>query len=367
MAWQDVTSVQKLSVELEDGTSETKIFGNGRNQIGIVVYIEALDGSNSILSLTPEEIIKHSWLIDSVTGERLLWNKDQGWNYTDIENHYHTISKKIENKERPGKIAKFYVQCVPDQKGRNKSISVEVELTNPSAEKKKYSTADHEDFSSKVVISALEAKTYILAGMDFKSEDTANGSHDLLNMSANKITRRHKIKWKQANYYFSIKDPGFHIQHAEISSYNDHEGAYQVSKQSFYNRCPNPGAFRLRYIFNVGYIWPMSDNQQKKNVLLYLKDLGYYTKDIDIQIDINQIPHALCLTRISYHDTDQIWTKPSFWSYFAIDEGNLKMDAIPNITIYDQFGNMGKFHARPRDSDQSTCGDIIEMLEGHHS
>lgn len=357
MAWNDITAITDLSVALETGSQEATIYGNGRNQIGVIVYLKGVDKNGKAVSITPEEILSDSntQLIDYVTGEKLNWKKDEGWNYTHINNGYHTIpGLAMEQFDANPAIAKYYVQCATSENIRTKSIAVKANLSNRMT----YSTASKSGggsngLDSKVKIMAIESKIYTISDMNLHSEDTSNGDlkvgYKKWSFAENKWESKIRdVKWDQDNYYFFInedKHPGFYVKCADISHYKSSDNG-KFSKRWIYNGCVGANLY-------VAYIWEMGDDKETKDIKIYASrsklEGSMDVEDISTNITINQRRRAICLTRMLYQDTNT--TEKSFWSDVAIKQPPLNSYFDCTINVYDQYGNMGKFHTTPNYSD----------------
>ncbi|OTA14256.1 hypothetical protein Xvie_03867 [Xenorhabdus vietnamensis] len=80
--WDEFHKLSTLSVGFLDNTSakNAEIFANGKNQVAIYIKVKVLkqDGSESIIS--PEELLKQTYLVNYVTGEKINYNGT--WNYS---------------------------------------------------------------------------------------------------------------------------------------------------------------------------------------------------------------------------------------------------------------------------------------------
>lgn len=157
--WDSVTSISSLSLVLNDATSSTSIYGNGKHQAGVIVYCEALDANRQYVTVSEEELLQHISLIDYTTGTELSTESENNWFYSLEENEFHTLSTFS---RASGTSASLFVMCAPETSTRTKSIAVKAELTSSSAATTIYSTALHgtSGFNSYIYLTAIEAIDY---------------------------------------------------------------------------------------------------------------------------------------------------------------------------------------------------------------
>lgn len=157
--WDSVTSISSLSLVLNDATSSTSIFGNGKHQAGVVIYCEALDANRQYVTVSEEELLQHISLVDYTTGAELSSESEDNWFYSSEENAFHTL---VASSRASGTSASLFVMCGSETSVRTKSVAVQAILTNSSATTTVYSTALHgtSGFNSYVHITAIESISY---------------------------------------------------------------------------------------------------------------------------------------------------------------------------------------------------------------
>jgi len=157
--WDSVKYISNLSLVLNDGTSSTFIYGNGKHQAGVVIYCEALDDKRVPVKVSNEELLQHILLIDYTTGKEISTDSKNDWFYSSEENEFHTLAT---SSRASGSSASLFVMCGPETSVRTKSVAVQVAFTDEEGNPKVYSTDLHgtSGFNSYVYITALESINY---------------------------------------------------------------------------------------------------------------------------------------------------------------------------------------------------------------
>lgn len=157
--WDSVKYISNLSLTLNDGTSSTSIYGNGKHQAGVIVYCEALDDQRKYVQVSEEELLQHISLIDYTTGKELSTDSKNDWFYSSEENDFHTLAT---SSRASGSSASLFVMCGPETSVRTKSVAVQVNFTDKDGNPQVYSTDLHgtSGFNSYVYITALESISY---------------------------------------------------------------------------------------------------------------------------------------------------------------------------------------------------------------
>ncbi|MDE9437871.1 hypothetical protein KKI95_18555 [Xenorhabdus bovienii] len=89
--WNNFYRLNTLSVSFVNNVSakNATIFGNGNNQVAILVKVKVsgYNGSQE-LDIPKDELLKNCSLIKYSTGEKLPFKNNSSWHYTDIENDF---------------------------------------------------------------------------------------------------------------------------------------------------------------------------------------------------------------------------------------------------------------------------------------
>ncbi|KAK6514731.1 hypothetical protein TWF281_004926 [Arthrobotrys megalospora] len=138
-----------------------------------------------------------------------------------------------------------------------------------------------------------------------------------------------KMPWSQDNYYISSSVHSF--VKADIHDYDttgEEEGHHADSRlANLFNYWSDNGRLRLSFIWGIA-------TQSTKTAGLYRETGSPNTTKIKAfeDIKVNQKSNALCLTRMAFNYSRQIWG--SNWS-----------NSDCGFTVYDCYGNAGKFYA----------------------
>jgi hypothetical protein len=291
------TDVKGLKIQLSGAQDAGSFYGNGRNQIAVIVTFVPIDGAGATVKVPTKKLRDSVSLVDFVSGSPLSTTEQQaGWFYSSKPNRYLVSPEsRLEAAAERAKGAvsvMFYVTCGTESAPRIASIAASVKPTDASRAK---NSALNGGAESKVTLTAFEAFIYTVShmGWDVESKEPAG----LI----------------QRNYHLAIAtsphgNDGY-ILHADISGFI----FLPIQGNRLYS------FFSVPYLSagasHVGYVWPM-DGPDTAVVL---------TTGVTIETDTR--PHQVALTGVMGPDLD---TTPY---------------SLPlRIVIVDQYGNSGTFH-----------------------
>lgn len=323
-SWNDITSLSSLSLMFDTGLTDGKIYANGNHQIGVVVSVTALDSDRKEIDLTPADVINHAWLVDYADGSDLSRDMQTQWNYTVTENRYHVGAASAANASQ----CVFFLMCAADYQENPKSISVRFAL--PSGEIISTAKVGTQGFEDHIVGRADPARRYTEDDISVSREDTYNGGncdHD--------------------NYYCKITDEKFHWVFVE--SIDDPEFAsmpYDVDD------IPRLQAYDARTY------WGVEANFQENSG--YIAQLGLPGKMSMISMQqsqrdfsVNQRSGQFTMARLTTTGSSVGSLKDDPDSSWDLNYFNR------NVTLYDQYGNTGKFYVAASDD-----GNTLSLIEG---
>ncbi|WP_449546344.1 hypothetical protein, partial [Lelliottia amnigena] len=131
--WDEIVSISTLKISGVNVNSGT-IFGNGLNQFGLAISVEGIDKNNQKIDVPFSDVLKNLELVDYNFGNPLSVN--DGWSTTPFENEFNgTLPYSFQPKTVTNAL------FVTNDKGPvTQRIAVKVNLTNPNARLKEYST-----------------------------------------------------------------------------------------------------------------------------------------------------------------------------------------------------------------------------------
>jgi hypothetical protein len=334
------TGVSKLSVILETGGSAANIYANGRNQVAVTVSVKPTD-ENGKLYTDPISWPDHIRLVDYVDGTKLNWRGGTDWCYAWDENPYfhHVPSPRgRENTEHPQLAGDgtqqftFYVTCWPGVS--MKSIAGWVET---GTEKIFTTTKGSGTFEGSVTLNPLPALTYTTTDVNLESSSqqisTKYGSNT-------KYVTTHA--W---NYYLSLKSTDNYFVHFDVSGYWN--GDAHPGYDGFFACDITPGHdnFYGSYVwYNEPHSSAYAGNGGFGGEIVNFPD-GNKWWDFAKVYDRDYPERYLCFTWVHATTSGNGWHIPNG----PIDKWRVYFN--PDVTVYDMYGNRGKFSINGADVD----------------
>ncbi|CAM6102841.1 unnamed protein product [Calypogeia fissa] len=338
--------------KVETITSDS-LYANGRMQVPVIVSIKAIEkGTTQRYTLQDADLSKIELIDYDDTASAL----SDGWSYTDQKNGLFANSliasaatvnaaiRAVEFSSRTALDPVFQVEqpqpqitARTDDGPQSKKYWVcttKVESKRVAARVKQPDgttiTTHGSKFDSHVTLTGKTPVVYTTDNVHFVREDTAHGSYPYDWESVTGNWDKGYADWDQDNYYVSSNVHEF--VKADIHDY-DTTGHDDSRLKNCYAYCaPDNKNLKLSFIWDFG-------TETTKTAGLYqeatISDWGcncgrkaYAYRDIKV----NQKSNALCLTRLAMDFPDEIWG--SKWS-----------NNDCGFTLYDMYGNTGKFYA----------------------
>ncbi|WGO82815.1 hypothetical protein [Arsenophonus apicola] len=96
--WQDFYQLTHLSIDFPNSVNnKAAIYGNGKNQVEVMVTLRIIDKSLSPISLKEEDVREHIFLCDFFSGNELK----AGWKISDKDNGYNKVIEYIQSTDAP--------------------------------------------------------------------------------------------------------------------------------------------------------------------------------------------------------------------------------------------------------------------------
>ncbi|KAK0716311.1 hypothetical protein B0H67DRAFT_489878 [Lasiosphaeris hirsuta] len=326
--------VTYFKVETTTGDGKTdSLYANGRMQVPVIVTIKAIEqGTTKRCWLEPHELSEIA-LIDYDDSPNKL---SDGWSYTDSQSNDSLVITSSAAVSA-GEVA-FRSDSDPQSKKfwvlttRIESKRIGARIKQPDDK----TVTTHSKFDSRVTLKGIEPIVYTTDNVTIVRKDTADGSYRFDWQSAGDgnwyTSQKH---WDQDNYFVSSTIHEF-IK-ADIYGFDTtgcasgHPGDSRL-KNCYAYCAPDDKNLKLSFIWEFGPEATKAAGLYKEGTIVdWLTPCGrkaYAYPDIKV----NQKSNALCLTRLAIDCPDTIWGAK--WS-----TGNC------GFTIYDVYGNTGKFSA----------------------
>ncbi|KIA75673.1 hypothetical protein HK57_00534 [Aspergillus ustus] len=374
-------SVSSFTVKASSGGQSDRVYANGRMQVGVDVYIKAVDDDTKArytLSKTELDSIK---LVDYNDTSKELHGP---WTYTGTKNKYaHSFpasgtsnravkathlraaaedSKSSEDDDAHSLTSAVSVlavqqdssaQCktywVSTTKNETKKVAARIVQGTDSATR---NTHDGKTFDSYVSLTGEEPVTYTTSNISWYREDTANGEYDYEweNVLGTWFTA--KNKWDQDNYY--VTTTTHKLFKADIWQYDTTglKNGFQDDKglaNCYSYFAEDKKNMKLLFIWEYDSEKTTSAGLYREGSVQFLT--GSYGRKAHARIDItvNQKSNSLTLTRLCIDSGDEIWGQ--FWHYDC------------GFRLYDIYGNTGTFKA----GYSSTDRNLIEIHDTNPS
>ncbi|KAJ7230038.1 hypothetical protein GGX14DRAFT_553534 [Mycena pura] len=342
--------VNYFKVETSTSSANTdSLYANGRMQIPVTVSIKAVEtGTTTRYTLTDSDLNTIELVYYDDTSSTL----SNGWSYTDQKDDTfaHTVSGQsasstaakhplhlhytaaAEVKAQSDDSPQTKTYWVTTTKVENQKVAARIEQSDGTTV-----TTHSSKYDSHVTLTGLTTIAYTTDNVQINREDTANGTYKIqtktsdpwgsggIDHGSSSYWVDSTMNWNQHNYYVSSN--GFKFVKADI--HDDDSTGYADG---------HPGDARLKNSFayhatdsslKMCFIWEFGAEDTKT--------AGVYGDDGDQHayayqdIKVNQKSNALCLTHLAFDTPFKIGGD---WS-----------DSECGFTIYDTYGNSGKFGA----------------------
>ncbi|VVE51459.1 hypothetical protein PHO31112_04719 [Pandoraea horticolens] len=320
--WKHAWSTTLIELITESGLDGGAIYSNGLNQIGILVFITAVDPNKNDVPLSQDVLdrVKSTLqLIDYTSGDAL----PQGWSFTDQENEFHHLPQAMESAPHssdPDKSVdkskfKLYLSCSPTSTVT--PLKVGAQLTMANGKTAASSLMDPTDHSF-VAIETLPPKRY----------DLSNTAVDTIRLDDVYVITRASwsVPYRQYANYLRVTDYGFYILKYDLTKGVTVSDTWM--QMSHDRKIPPTDC--------ASYIWNRSPNNQFAFIIVDYKD------------DDRNDP-MWSLVELEYGGRDDVVAiyylvnaaLASGFSYSSGDPSPVLADT--QITIWDQFGNSSLF------------------------
>lgn len=352
--WSKFDGIETLNIEFADNTasSSAAIFGNGRNQVGVTITVRCYSKDGGYLPITEADLKNPTFLCyyekNPVSKLNYYSNaayNTNSWWYTDTANAYNRAYqpyasseqvKRLELKDDGYAQVTYYVYWVP---GAGTPTSATDIAGGININGTYYTTNEYEQPSipAYLNVSELNAKNYTTEDTNFTRVDTASHSGIWVDTTENGGSWADFCSADQDNYYLSLKDPNFRIQ--DFSGWN--------TTQPFYIRGMSEGDACM----NEAYLFTKAMGTSHMVTMWYYNSSNHTIKSVSngFNIPINDRSNAITLARIAY--------KPN--NKNANTDDDCHSDCI--ISIFDQYGNTGKFSFYSNDNDG--WGNLISVSD----
>lgn len=321
--WSGVTELRILLPQSKG--NETHIFANGRNRVAVDVYIQGTDSKNNQVLVPSDILFQHTWLIDYNTGEKLTRQAEEDnftWSYTDEANEFAMTPNvsSFTNEVHHGNLklswVRLYIYCSPAAVRESKKIAVLVE----APDKENYSSGYGKPFDEFIMLTANEEIHYKLPHI--KQE---RGSF----VSQHSIPGHENASWEQTNIYVSLEIDDIYGKRRITKL--EHSGAPLSDVHQLYH---DDNGYRYYY---AHFLWPLGE---KTTVSIGNTQWFELPITFPIDIEIRQEDGSICFTIMVVGDPT-----------FPKEQDEWYADFI--ITLYDQYGNKGKFFLIPNNYDNT--------------
>ena len=286
LAWSDIKDFTFIT---SGGETEEIFYGNGNHQLGISIYFTPIDDTGKPVPVKPEVLERCSITLIDYYSKAPLDSKE--WTVSYIKNEFHDLvvnpqlkSRAANQTVRDSKI--IYLSCAANTVTRKRVLGCIVAVSKEL----EFVCGDQERFTSQIKVQALEAIQYDVT----KTQLSAGVDHSIPYLLG------------QENYYFSIVDPNFYILKVDVSDSSFGPDMYWSAID-----CGAAAGEQKRALF---YYWKLGNPGSTRIPGL-----------VDQEIVYNERINCFCITRFYVA------------SSFAPKHEN------PVFTIYDQYGNSGRF------------------------
>ncbi|KAI1171848.1 hypothetical protein F4777DRAFT_29957 [Nemania sp. FL0916] len=320
--------VSSFKVETTQPDSRVdSLFANGNMQIPVVVSIKATDNETSAPYNLSDDELDSIDLIDYDAPDSLL---SEGWVYTAErdDTFYHTIGgpagaatdAAVANTASGDDANQTKIYWVSATKVENKRVAARI--TQPDG---KIVTTCGPEYTSYVTLTGKVPIKYTTDNTKVVREDTDNGTFKIV-MELIEVEGH----WDQDNYY--VSSSVYDFIKAEIYGYDTtgcgqgHPADLRLTGCYAFWTPDNNMSLRLSFIWQFG-------PQSTQEAGLTQED-GWCAALAHPNITINQKSNALCLTRLRFNADIPLPMWKDRWA-----------NSDCGFTIYDIYGNWGKFSA----------------------
>ncbi|KAF7587275.1 hypothetical protein BBP40_007492 [Aspergillus hancockii] len=298
--------VTLMKVETSPGDHlRDSLFANGKMQVPVIVSIEAIDPANNTIYKLSAAQLNTIKLVDYYNPTTQL---STPWTYTAVENEFHHALPATASTERPqtdasNPRADFQKKTWWVSTSRVEHKNIGASIQTPKGIHHTGGGTGHSN--SHVTITGIAPVHYNMSNVGFVREDTKDGR-----------TTNQNFTFDQDNYYLSSTK--YRFQKVEVRGWFFNYPSDPPSERC-YLRVSSGSLIEKSYLH---YLWPMGLQQTKQ--------AG--NKDARADITINQRQGTLCFTRLVLQGIGKLYADNGGWY-------------TNQFTIYDQYGNWGKFQA----------------------
>ncbi|MBD1226190.1 hypothetical protein [Xenorhabdus griffiniae] len=338
--------VSELKIKLPQVNRDAGIFANGRNRVAIDIYIHAANCKGNTILVPSDLLLQHVWLVDYDTQEPLAWNAqekdDFTWAYIDKPNEFTRTPRvsSLNNNEKNNeddndtKLSRitYYVYCSPKAASKIKQLAVLVRTPAGIT----YTTAfgAGSDFDAFVQLLAIHETRYKVSDIDMVAKE----GKEHLDKSPP------YAHWYQYNTYVKLKRDDRYIVSLSWSGDNPLTGnnipfncMHQRYHETGYNQDWDFGYYYVHFIWSLG-----------EETYVSIGNTTWWDLPVDFNVDI------------------EIRQEGSEVVCFTIMCALIQIDSMLHDTwlgdftiyIYDQYGNLGKFLAQPRNDNDGEKGKV---------
>ncbi|KAI0453888.1 hypothetical protein F5B21DRAFT_478203 [Xylaria acuta] len=324
-------------------SDEDSIFANGIMQVPVIVSIKAVDKTTRDRVTLSDSELSSIRLVDYDDTSKEL---SDGWSYTtDVKTVFSNTLPAAAKASRLVALDQVQLQAdansgpqskkymVSTTKVENKSVAASIKQPDDET-----ITTHSETYNNHVTLKGLSPIKYTLDNVSVVREDTDNGTYAFDWQGAlNKSWETAYKNWDQDNYYVSSSTK-YKFVKADLHDYD-----------STGRGGGHPSDDRLKGVYSyhaadkknlkLSFIWDFGGGSTTKAAgLLKEATVTDWGQQVGRRahaypdIKVNQKSNALCLTRLAIDCPDEIWG--SNWS-----------NTNCGFTIYDEYGNSGKFSA----------------------
>lgn len=341
--WAEVNAISAMSIQFSNNTaaSTAQIYGNGLNQVGVMLAIKAIDEGNNPVILNADDVWQNMIACDYESGAAInrisfgSCNQD-AWVYTNQANLYsnpESYGSAVEELTDFGVMDSNVSYCTFyifwDPAGQNPSFSKDVAASVKLVNGVVYSTARDatQQFNGHVNVTTLNPIRY-----------TAN---DI----ASNISNMPDEGDSYVNFYI---DPNMHGKNFIAYCENIDPVSSEMScQQNLFPRMdPSatfdtivPGVYLFLDVeagvnppFNTAVLWQYNTVAQEAWVPFYsVTQNNWFFSCKQAQVNVQR--NALCITLVASQSEGATFNSQT-----------ADQPCFGNITIYDQFGNSGDFY-----------------------
>lgn len=338
--WEDIDGVNTLRIEAASGKSESHIYANGRNQLEVNIFVEAVDENKTVLHLTDRDWINLLAIRFAEDDTELDYDcpKDSGWCYSQYKNNYaieiprelhSTISATASGTPNNATESKIITMYVYTNQNETRRLAVSLDDQNG----KYFTTADNAIGADKSSIRVVAHNPIIYTRDNLTIEVTTGNGRTKNNVTG---CRNGEYDVDYDSYYISAPGIPDGIRNADFEGFDGGNSSESVSKWiSCYYSFGNVQHMVVVHPF-------VANNEAANNDEFGIKNTGdcqgcQCDYDLTQRVDYNQRPNQISLTKMTFHTKDKWYFddgKSMKTKDFAFDT---------SLYVYDMYGNYGNF------------------------